>query len=270
MKHRPIATLLCLAAIHYTTSASAQGTAFTYQGRLNDGASAAGGSYDLRFAIYDSLSGGTQQGNSLTNADTAISNGFFTVTLDFGNKFPGANRWLEIALRTNGAASFFTLSPRQALMPAPYAITAGSVISGGLAAGTYGNAVTLNNAANRISGSFTGNGANVTNVNAATVGGITSAGFWQTQGNAGANPTNGVFLGTADNSPLELRVNSQRALRVEPNATSPNLIGGNLANGVNNGVFGAFIGGGGAAPQPNRVGGNYGSVLGGWGNSASG
>src|SRR5215510_9052663 len=39
----------------------AQGTAFTYQGRLNDGAGPASGIYDLRFAIYDLLTGGTQQ-----------------------------------------------------------------------------------------------------------------------------------------------------------------------------------------------------------------
>ena len=274
MKRKHIGMLLFLAAIHYGTSASAQGTAFTYQGRLNDGASAAGGSYDLRFSIYDSLSGGTPQGNSLTNAATAISNGFFTVTLDFGNKFPGADRWLEIAVRTNGAASFFTLSPRQALTPAPYAITAGSVISGGLAAGTYGNAVTLNNAANQIGGSFTGNGANVTNVNAATVGGITSAGFWQTQGNVGANPANGAFIGTADNLPLEFKVNTNRALRLEyatgNRGVSPNVIGGYAGNVVSNGFFGAFIGGGGNAIALNRVGNSFASVLGGFDNLAAG
>ena len=32
----------------------AQGTAFMYQGRLNDGGNPANGNYDLRFAIYDS------------------------------------------------------------------------------------------------------------------------------------------------------------------------------------------------------------------------
>jgi hypothetical protein len=44
------------------------------------------------------------------------------VTLDFGNQFPGANRWLEIDVRTNGNGTFNTLSPRQAVTPAPYAI----------------------------------------------------------------------------------------------------------------------------------------------------
>ena len=42
-----------------TTTAIAQGTAFTYKGRLNDGANPANGIYDLRFAIYDATTNGT-------------------------------------------------------------------------------------------------------------------------------------------------------------------------------------------------------------------
>ena len=37
----------------------AQGTAFTYQGQLNDGGSPANGSYDLEFKIYTMPTGGT-------------------------------------------------------------------------------------------------------------------------------------------------------------------------------------------------------------------
>ncbi|MCC6823299.1 MAG: hypothetical protein IT579_21425, partial [Verrucomicrobia subdivision 3 bacterium] len=35
------------------STAFAQGTAFTYQGRLSDGVNPASGIYDLRFTIYD-------------------------------------------------------------------------------------------------------------------------------------------------------------------------------------------------------------------------
>lgn len=104
----------------------AQGIAFTYQGRLTEGASGATGTYDLRFALFDTAGAGVRQGSLLTNSPLAISSGLFSVTLDFGNQFPGANRWLEIGVRTNGGGSFVTLSPRQALTPAPYAIQAGS------------------------------------------------------------------------------------------------------------------------------------------------
>ena len=51
-------TILTLWAILYfgaVSAALAQGTAFTYQGRLNDGGNPANGSYDLRFALYDAL-----------------------------------------------------------------------------------------------------------------------------------------------------------------------------------------------------------------------
>ncbi|HEX7570666.1 MAG TPA: hypothetical protein VF492_09190, partial [Verrucomicrobiae bacterium] len=71
------AALLLLAGINQTLStAHAQGTAFTYQGRLNNGGSPASGIYDLRFAIYDSTnSRGTLIAGPLTNSATAVSNG---------------------------------------------------------------------------------------------------------------------------------------------------------------------------------------------------
>src|ERR1017187_5445765 len=165
-------------------SGFAQGTAFTYQGRLNDGANPATGSYDLSFAMFDALTSGAQQGSLITNTATAVSNGLFTVTLDFGNQFPGANRWLETAVRTNGAASFLALSPRQALTRAPYAITAGDLSGVGPGAGgarTCPTPITFTNAANN----FSRNGSGLANVNALPLGGIGSPGFWQTSGNAG-------------------------------------------------------------------------------------
>ncbi len=101
------------------------GTAFTYQGKLADGDNPASGIYDLRFTIYDALSGGTQVGSWLTNAVTGVTNGYFTVTLDFGPVFEGSARWLEIGVRTNGSpGDFATLAPRQALTPSPYALYA--------------------------------------------------------------------------------------------------------------------------------------------------
>jgi hypothetical protein len=140
-------------------TARAQGTAFTCQGRLNPGGNPANGSYDLRFVLYDDGMGGSEQGPILTNAAFAVGNGLFTAALDSGSQFPGAARWLEIAGRANRSGGFFTLSPRQALTPAPCAIMAGSVASGGITSGTYGNAVTFNHANNSFSGVFTGNGA---------------------------------------------------------------------------------------------------------------
>jgi hypothetical protein len=71
-------------------------------------------------------------------------------------------------------------------------------------AGTYSGALNFNNSADSFAGSFTGNGSGLTNLNAATVGGLTPAGFWQLGGNAGTSAgTN--FLGTTDGQPLELK-----------------------------------------------------------------
>lgn len=104
----------------------AQGAAFTYQGRLNDGPKAAVGSYDLRFAIYDSSNNpGALIAGPATNSSVAVSNGLFAVTLDFGTGvFTGADRWLQIDARSNGAGEFAPLIPRQKLTAAPYAIFA--------------------------------------------------------------------------------------------------------------------------------------------------
>ena len=52
----------------------AQGTAFTYQGRLDEAASPAHGSYDLQFALHDAASGGTQKGGTWTQLAIAVSN----------------------------------------------------------------------------------------------------------------------------------------------------------------------------------------------------
>jgi hypothetical protein len=240
------ALLLLTTLTSQFSTAHAQVTAFTYQGRLSDGANPANGSYDLRFMVFDNSAGGSQQGPILTNAATGVSNGLVTVALDFGNQFPGASRWLEIGVRTNGAGNFSTLTPRQPLTPTPYAITAGNVTAGGLTSGSYGNAVSFNNASNSFSGSFSGNGASVTNVNATMLGGLSATSFWRTSGNGNTTP-GANFLGTTDNQPLEIRTGNQRSLRIEPNTNGapPNMIGGSSINFVATGVYGATIAGGG-------------------------
>src|SRR6202000_1821744 len=93
----------------------------------SDNGAPANGLYDLQFAIFDSATGGNAISSSLTNHNLGITNGLFTVTLDFGAEiFDGNERWLEIGARTNGAIDFVTLTPRQLLTPAPTAIFAGT------------------------------------------------------------------------------------------------------------------------------------------------
>jgi hypothetical protein len=148
----------------------AQGTAFTYQGQLQNNGSPASGSYDLTFTLFGSSTNGVAIAGPVTNSATAVSNGLFTTTIDFGSGvFTGGSNWLEIAVRTNGAGNFTKLAPRQQVTPAPYAIMAENVSGGALAAGTYSNAVTLNNSTNSFNGSYSGNGGGLTNLNAANI-----------------------------------------------------------------------------------------------------
>jgi hypothetical protein len=92
--------------------------------------------------------------------------------------------------------------------------------------------------------------------------------YWRLSGNAGTNAGTD-FLGTSDNQALELHVNGARALRIEPDAISPNLIGGYSGNWVTAGVRGATIGGGGGwEGTANRVTDDYGTVGGGTENQA--
>jgi len=220
----------------------AQGTAFTYQGRLTDGPDTATGIYDLSFSLFAASSGGAPVSGPLTTNSVAVSNGLFTVTLDFGTSaFPGADRFLEIGARTNGGGAFTTLTPRQKLTATPYAVMARNitgVVPSTSLSGTYSSAVTLNSAGN----SFTGNGAGLTGVNAATLGGLNANQFWRTAGNSGTTAAN--FVGTTDNQPLEMRVNGQRAFRLQPNSgAAPTIIGGSNTVGALL-VNGAVIAGG--------------------------
>jgi hypothetical protein len=125
---------------------AAQTTTFTYQGRFTDGGSAANGTYDMQFKLFDSASVGmgTQLGPTITNAVVTVSSGVFTVQLDYGAAaFPGANRFLEIGVRPAGSSSPYTvLSPRQQLTSAVYAIRAGATTTADTAA-TATNATQL-------------------------------------------------------------------------------------------------------------------------------
>ena len=140
MKTRFLLIITTLAALAGINPVAAQTTAFTYQGRLNTGGSAAGGTYDFTFALYNNNSPSTGQvGSTLTNLGVSVSGGLFTVTLDFGANYPGANRWLAIAVRTNGTGGFTALSPLQPLTPTPYAIYAPNAATAATANGFSGS-----------------------------------------------------------------------------------------------------------------------------------
>jgi hypothetical protein len=297
-----VSSMLLVALI--APDASAQSSSFGYQGRLLNNGQPAEGSYELTFSLFGASTGGGPIAPIVTNT-VAVSGGVFNTMLDFGSGvFTGAARWLELGVRTNGGGTFESLMPRQELQPSPYAIHAssashavsadslpaaavqngmladGSVTTAKIAGGQVVRSINgLTDAVQLVAGqgiAVNSSGGNVT-VSALGNGGTN----WALSGNAGTTP--GVdFIGTTDASAMQLRVNSQRALSIEPGVTSalsdispsPSLVGGHSGNKIEPGVNGAVISGGGYASRtttakfPNMVSDALGVVGGGAANTA--
>ncbi len=105
-------------------SSESVGTAFTYQGRLTNGGRPVTGACDFKFSLWDAASDGVQVGSPIIAQRLYVRGGLFTVTLDFGNSVTwNSSRWLQIQVRCPaGVGSYATLSPRQRLTPAPFAL----------------------------------------------------------------------------------------------------------------------------------------------------
>lgn len=132
---RSLAAALLAAAICLPAHAELQGSAFTYQGRLEQAGVPVDGSRELRFRLFDAEVGGTAIGAEVVRPGQAIEDGVFTVPLDFGLlAFNGEARWLEIAV--DGT----TLAPRQLVTSAPYALYA---LDGAGASYTAGPGITI-------------------------------------------------------------------------------------------------------------------------------
>ncbi len=120
--------------------AHAQGTAFSYQGKLSDGATPANGTYDFQLSVHDSLTAGNQVGSTLSFEDVTVTGGVFTLYPDFGGAvFTGGPRWLEVAVRNGASTGTFTpLNPRQPVLTTPYAQRA--LIANAVPGGAIGSA----------------------------------------------------------------------------------------------------------------------------------
>jgi hypothetical protein len=185
-------------------AASGQGTSFTYQGRLNDAANPSNnGRYDFQFQVFDTLTVGTGSSYGSPNPNTPsfvpVSNGLFTVTLDFGiGVFTGQDRWLQIGARTNGGGTFTPLTPRQKLTPSPYAIYAANAAQvGGQGAGAF-----VAKAGDTMTGTL------ILPANGLTVGGVGGSQLVASSGNIGigtASPSAQLHVSSSggDSTPQE-------------------------------------------------------------------
>jgi hypothetical protein len=191
--------LVLLALLSLAGFAHGQGTAISYQGRLNQAGTPATGLYDFTFAVFAAEAGGAAlAGPDELNAEP-VTNGLFNVSLDFGRDiFTGAKRWLEIAVRTNGSvAAYSILSPRQALTPSPYAIfattsgTASNMVNGSVVKSLNG----LNDIVRLTAGSnvtITPSGNTLTIASAAAG----ASGLWSVNGNNAYYAAGNVGIGT--------------------------------------------------------------------------
>jgi hypothetical protein len=168
---------------------SAQITAFTFQGKLNDSGAAANGPYDLQFRLYDTPAGGTLFG-TVVRDDVPVTDGIFTVTLDYGADvfYANSGRYLEVGVRAGASTgAFTTITPRQELTAAPYSLQAVRASKagdaenfGGQAPAAYlrsnvsqtftgGNLTVGASSILDVQGALFGSGANLTSLNASNI-----------------------------------------------------------------------------------------------------
>jgi hypothetical protein len=155
------------------------GTAFTYQGQLKKNGSPVNGTCDFLFSLWDAATEGNQIGPNQEKTNVPVTNGLFTVQLDFGaNAFQGDARWLRVRVRCPaGSDDYIVLDPRQPLTPAPYALalpglwTQQNNVSPNIIGGYSGNIVTSGVFAATIGGGGENGGENRVTDHYGTVGG---------------------------------------------------------------------------------------------------
>lgn len=264
--------LLLTLGLFAALSASAQvPQIINYQGRITVG----GTNYDatglFKFALVNSTgtvnywaNDGTASGQPTTGVSLAVSKGLYAVLLG-DTTVSGmttaigasvfANSDVRLRVWFSDGSGYQQLTPDQRLAAVGYALVAstvpdGAVTAAKLASGAVGTSQLATGAVGATqlaSGAVTSAklGSAAVGASALDLANLSTS-LWKAGGNSGT--TAGThFLGTTDNVALELKANSVRALRLEPNTSAaPNVIGGAAVNSVSAGVVGATIAGGGA------------------------
>ncbi|MCB2154486.1 tail fiber domain-containing protein [bacterium] len=101
------------------------GTAFSYQGHLEDDGTPINGTVSLRFSLYDEATTGSLVAGPITHEDTLAAEGMVDESLDFGAVFDGSPRWMQVDVDPDGGTDAFeTVLPRIQILPVPYAVHA--------------------------------------------------------------------------------------------------------------------------------------------------
>lgn len=233
------------------------GTAFTYQGLLKDAGGAVDQTCDFRFGLYDTSSSGSLIGAVVDSTGVSVSDGLFTVGLDFGaSAFDGSRRYLEIEARCPaGGGGYTMLSPRQELAPAPHAMalpglyTRPNVTSSNVIGGFGGNSI-----ATGIVGATISGGGKTTSVNRIT----------DDYGTVGGGVGNQAGDGNTDTTDAKYATVAGGYDNVASSTYS--FVGGGAGNHAV-GIY-ATVSGGGGGGSGNQVTDNWGTVGGGSNNIA--
>lgn len=197
----PLAHFTAVAVLLAAAAPAHAQTAFTYQGRLSEDSLPANGDYDFVFRLYDAPTGGNQVAPAVGIEDWPVTDGLFTVLLDFGSAaFDGDPRWIRVEVRPGEGINPYTiLDPRQPVTPAPYALYAFGGPGGG-------------------NGLWAASGSHIYNSNAGNVGIGTDSPAW----------------------PLHVEGNTQRTLVADNTGTAANASGGwfQIAGTTGQAVFG--------------------------------
>jgi hypothetical protein len=214
---RTVIQLCCLLAFlvletQICTAQTPVGTAFTYQGQLKeDGVPVNNPAVAMQFRLFDAAVGGSQVGGPYSPpGGVNVADGLFSTQVDFGlAPFDGDPRWLEIAVYKPGVG-YVTLTPRQPITAAPYALYA---LTGGGGGGCL----------------WSQNGSDI----------------YYNAGNVGVGTASSAYplhVDSASAVPLYSRTTSSSGAAVEAEATSTtgtvNGVAGQTASQEGSGVFG--------------------------------
>ena len=238
--------VLYLIALFVTSAnlAHAQTSAFTYQGKLTDTGNLANGQYDFQFKLFDTsvVGTGNQFGPTVTLGSVTVTSGGFVVQLDFGaGAFPGADRFLEVGVKTQSASTFTVLGPRQPVTVNPYAIRSlNSTTADGLSVACT-NCITSSQIAS-VNGSAVTGTIPVASIPAGSANYIQNTGSQQATSNfniSGNGTAAGTMSGNVVNAATQYNLGNSRVLS---NGGSFNLFAGVNAGNTNTGSSNAFFG----------------------------
>lgn len=93
-------------ALIFSSVARAGDTEFTYQGHLTESGTPVDGMVDIDVSLWDADVMGSQIGTTQSLVGVQVTDGIFSIALDFGGAAFDGDRWIEISINAN------TLSPR--------------------------------------------------------------------------------------------------------------------------------------------------------------